>query len=136
MQLVLDCSVAIAWLFEDEASAFTDLALDHVTRHGAVVPGVWTFEIASALLVAVRRGRTTYTSVEAHLALLRRPRLEIVPPPSFGELHDLCDLALLSNLSPYDAAYLQLAQARGLPLATLDKKLANAAIAQGIQLFQ
>ena len=102
----------------------------------ALVPAMWPFEVANALNVAVRRGRTTTEAAHRHLTLLAEVTIEITTPPRTAEIGALLDLANACNLSPYDAAYLQLAQVRGLPLATLDKKLATAATAQGIPLFQ
>jgi predicted nucleic acid-binding protein len=45
-------------------------------------------------------------------------------------------LARLHNLSLYDAAYLELAVRRGLPLATLDDKLKGTAAAVGVPEFE
>jgi predicted nucleic acid-binding protein len=44
-------------------------------------------------------------------------------------------LARKRNLTVYDAAYLELAKREGLPLATLDRNLERAAIAEGVSLF-
>jgi predicted nucleic acid-binding protein len=44
-------------------------------------------------------------------------------------------LADLYGLTVYDAAYLELAQRRRLPLATLDAALARAARAAGVELL-
>jgi predicted nucleic acid-binding protein len=38
-------------------------------------------------------------------------------------------------LSAYDAAYLELAMREGLPLATLDERLKNAANVSGVAIF-
>src|SRR4051794_20239233 len=48
---------------------------------------------------------------------------------------DTLGLARAHNLSAYDAAYLELAMRRGLPLATLDDKLKSVALAVGVPLF-
>ena len=44
-------------------------------------------------------------------------------------------LARRHKLAVYDAAYLELAKRGGLPLATLDRGLEKAAIAEGVALF-
>jgi predicted nucleic acid-binding protein len=44
-------------------------------------------------------------------------------------------LARSSGLTSYDASYLELAMRLGLPLATLDKDLANASTSVGVQLI-
>jgi predicted nucleic acid-binding protein len=51
----------------------------------------------------------------------------------FGDVHRL---AIEHGLSGYDAAYLELAIRKGLPLATLDEDLQKAAQAAGVDLFQ
>ena len=48
---------------------------------------------------------------------------------------DVVSLARERNLTVYDAAYLELAKREGLPLATLDRALEKAAIAEGVALF-
>ena len=55
--LVLDCSLAIAWCFEDEASAAADAILERVRDDGALVPALWVWEVANVLTLAARRGR-------------------------------------------------------------------------------
>ncbi len=57
MSLVIDASVTLAWYFDDESTAATDALLDRVTSSGAVVPGLWRLEIATAFQTAVRRQR-------------------------------------------------------------------------------
>jgi predicted nucleic acid-binding protein len=44
-------------------------------------------------------------------------------------------LASRHRLTLYDAAYLELAQRRGLPLATLDRELRTAALTEGMSLL-
>lgn len=55
--LVLDCSIAMSWCFEDEADADTDALLEELRDAGAMVPAIWHWEVANVLLWAVRRGR-------------------------------------------------------------------------------
>ena len=52
---VLDCSIAVAWLFEDEAKPQTDALLDRLKDDGAHVPGLWRLEIGNVLASAERR---------------------------------------------------------------------------------
>ena len=47
-------------------------------------------------------------------------------------LHEILALASAENLTTYDAAYLELAIRRGLPLATNDKRLRNAGVNTGV----
>jgi hypothetical protein len=43
--LVVDCAMAMAWCFEDEATPQTDTILAQVRRDGAIVPGLWHAEV-------------------------------------------------------------------------------------------
>lgn len=57
-------------------------------------------------------------------------------PPTWGLLqHDVQRLGRSHGLSIYDAAYLELALRRRLPLATFDKALRKAAAAEGLALI-
>lgn len=57
MAIVIDSTVTLAWLFEDEANAVTDAVLDQLVGDGAIVPPVWQLEVTNALLVAETHGR-------------------------------------------------------------------------------
>lgn len=68
--VVLDCSVALSWCFEDEAAEETDALLERVRDEGAVVPALWHLELGNILLQAERRGRIHAADVTTRLALL------------------------------------------------------------------
>ena len=126
-KFILDCSVAAAWCFEDEASDITDNLLERVRDYGAVVPSLWLLEITNVLLQAERRGRIATKDVTTQLELLR------ILPISFEHTNQVeifsstMALARAEQLTSYDATYLELAIRLDLPLATLDKKLVQAA---------
>jgi predicted nucleic acid-binding protein len=131
--LVLDCSVAVAWCFEDEATADLDALLDHVQRDGAIVPPLWTSEVANVLLLACRRGRIGRETVQERLALLDMLPIEV------DQLADgtvwrtsVLTLADAETLTFYDAVYLELAIRRGLRLASSDAALRRAANRRGV----
>ena len=122
---VVDASVAIAWLFEDEASPETEAVLDRLAHEEAHAPGLWELEIANVVLSAERRGRLS----EAASAQIME-RLQDLPirlSPNAPRLHHLLEVGRRYRLTSYDAAYLTLAQQLNLPLATLDRDLAAAA---------
>lgn len=132
--LVLDGSVALAWCFADEADAYADALARGLPRLRIVVPALWYLEVANALLMGERRKRSTPADTKQWLAFLRSLPITVdeMPPAQLG--HDILTLARTHGLSAYDAAYLELAVRRGLPLATLDHRLAKAARASGIAL--
>lgn len=48
--LVLDCSVAVSWCFEDEATPETEAILERVRDEGAIVPALWHLELGNVLI--------------------------------------------------------------------------------------
>ena len=89
-----------------------------------VVPGLWWFEVRNILIVNERRRRITESDTAAFLLSLSRLRIRVDRVP---DENGVLRLARAHRLSVYDAAYLELAQREGLPLATLDADLRKAA---------
>jgi predicted nucleic acid-binding protein len=132
---VLDCSIAVAWCFEDEANPLVDGLLDGLKVAGGVVPALWSFEVTNVLLQAERRGRLTQAAVEGRLAAFEKLPITVDPTP-WHSLHGAtAALARLHGLTAYDAAYLELAIRYQLPLATKDKALMRACAAAGIEVL-
>lgn len=135
MILVLDCSVALSWCFEDERTPATVAVLEQVAEQGAVVPAIWRLEVANGLQSALRRGRIDAGYRDASISDLAL--LEIVTDPE-TDAHAWAATLQLSErfrLTAYDAAYLELARRRNLPLASLDQELRAAAHALGTLLL-
>ncbi|WP_186453759.1 type II toxin-antitoxin system VapC family toxin [Denitratisoma sp. DHT3] len=127
---VVDCSVSIAWLFDDQADAYTEAALDALVDNFAVVPGWWHVEMLNVLLSLERHGRI---ASDKTVQLLRHlQRLPVRRRESQMSVFELHALALRYHLTSYDALYLDSALATGLPLATRDKSLQRAAAESGI----
>ena len=131
--LVLDASATLAWCFDDERTAESNALLDRLAVATALVPAIWHVELANALLAAERRRRITAEDIEHVYRLLNRLTIEtddpvLTPAP-------LLALARVHRLTAYDAAYLDLALRRHLPLATRDTALARAAEAAGVALL-
>jgi len=125
---VLDCSVASAWLFEDEATAETDALLDQLANGAALVPLHWRLELGNVLVQAERRGRITPAQVAASVELVNRLPIEVDAETDTRSFREVLALARSTNLTTYDAAYLELALRRGLRLATQDRALVRAAL--------
>jgi predicted nucleic acid-binding protein len=129
---VLDCSVTLAWCFPDEKATYPDSVLDALADTTAWVPSLWHLEVANALLSGERRQRATEADTVNWLRLLRALPISIDDETVNRARADILHLARARNLSSYDAAYLELALRRGLPLATLDGELLAAAKAAGV----
>ena len=127
--VVLDASVAAAWLLDDEAEPGVSAAMERIRREGGLVPHLWHYEVGNALVVAERRRRLPEGGAGARLAALRT--LPIATDQA-TELDAAIGLAMAHGLSLYDASYVELAKRRYLPLATLDRDLVRAASAEGL----
>ena len=119
------------WCFPDRATPESDDRLRRLESHidEAIVPWLWRIEVANALGKAVARGKVPLAQVLAILdELLRLPIRQV----AIGNISHLVQLAVKYNLSVYDACYLETARASSVPLATHDRKLAEAALADGV----
>ena len=131
MAFVLDASVTACWAFQDEDHPDASLAFLQIRTEEAVVPCLWWFEVRNTLVVNERRRRIAESETAAFLLSLSRLRIRIDRAPDESAV---LRLARTYRLSVYDAAYLELAQREGLPLATLDADLRKAAAAEGVVL--
>lgn len=127
MSIVVDASIAIAWLFEDEADESALAVADIVLESGAIVPALWRFEVANVLLVSERRNRCSAQFVEQSIERLSRLPIAVVEETSATDWIGTLNLARDQGLTVYDAAYLALALQHRVPLATRDKELVAAA---------
>jgi predicted nucleic acid-binding protein len=133
--LVLDCSLAMAWCFEDEASAAADAILERVRDDGALVPALWAWEVANVLTLAARRGRIGGGDVAARLALMTALPIRVDDEGVARAWRETALLAQAETLTVYDAAYLELALRLSADLATLDTELRRAAGRVGVRVL-
>lgn len=131
---VIDCSVTMTWIFENERTAATDAIQDRLAVEAAIVPAHWPLEVSNVLAIAERRGSLTEADSTRFVQLLAGLPIEIDRAASTSDLELLLAHCRAHSLTSYDAAYLELALRHQLPLATLDKKLRQAANAVGLQL--
>jgi predicted nucleic acid-binding protein len=135
MEAVLDCSLALAWALPDETSAGADRLLARASREDTFwVPALWWYELTNALTVAQRRRRLAAADVIRLIELYGALPIQTDTFLGRDAAWRLHALAMESTLSAYDAAYLELAQRRGLTLATLDQPLINAARKSGVKI--
>ena len=135
MSFVVDSSAALAWVYSEETTEAISEVLARLTDRGAWVPALWRLEVANVLEMNVRRGRHDAAFRDAALADLAVLPISIDAETDRQAWAATLRLAARHRLTVYDAAYLELAQRRGLPLATLDKELRDAATAEGVILL-
>jgi predicted nucleic acid-binding protein len=132
MSIVIDSSATLAWVYADEITEPIRDVFNLVSENGAWVSGLWKLEVANILEMGVRRGRHDAAfrgSTLADLALLPISVDAETDRQAWGATLQLSER---HRLTLYDAAYLELALRRGLPLASLDAELRGAAQAEGV----
>jgi predicted nucleic acid-binding protein len=120
---IADASVAVGWVHPAQTTTETAAMLDALAD-GATL---WPLEVANALLVLVRRRKLTEDERLTGLGWLRGLPVRIDAEAASLAFSRLSELAAAHQLSVYDAAYLELAERRKLPLACIDGPLRKAA---------
>ncbi len=135
MSLVLDSSVTLAWVYGGEVTKPVRRVFDLITANGAWVPALWRLEVANVLEMGVRRGRHDAAFRDVTLADLGLLPISLDVETDRQAWGATLRLAASHRLSLYDAAYLELALRRAMPLATLNIELRTAAAAEGVELL-
>ena len=130
MAVVMDASVAIAWRLRDRpGTPYADAVVERGGLEGMIVPDLFWHEVRSAMIVAERNGRIAAGTMDDHMKDARALSIET---DAHHADESVSNLARKHGLSGYDAAYLETAVRRKAQLATLDKKLARAALEEGV----
>ena len=133
MALIPDVSAILSQALDDEDASYAEAVIASIAADEALVPTLFWFEIRNALLMAERRKRISAARSASFLADLALLPFGIDDLPREGTVFEL---ARRHNLTIYDAAYLELAQRKHLPLATTDAALIKAAKKAGVVLFE
>lgn len=129
---VLDASVLVNWCLPEERDARADAAAELAREHTATAPSLLWLEFQNVLLTQEWRKQLAESQTTSILRFARAIRIEIDRAPD----HDVTlGLARKHRLTFYDASYLELAQRKLVPLATLDSQLTKAARAEGVELI-
>jgi predicted nucleic acid-binding protein len=135
VSFVLDSSATMAWAYAEETSPAVREVFEHLAEHGAWVPSLWRLEVANVLEMSVRRGRRDAAFRDATLQDLASLPIAVDTETDQRAWGATLRLATRHHLSTYDAAYLELAKRRVLSLATLDRELREAAMAEAVPLL-
>ena len=112
------------WCFQNPANVYADQVLNQLTGGGqAIVPYLWLYEVTSVLAREQKEGRLSAMEASDFIADLNRFNIQVDPESADYILTDVRHLAITHGLTGYDAAYLELAIRKRLPLATLDQEL-------------
>ena len=105
-----------------------------VDREGGLAPTIWQYEVVNALILAERRNRISGDEVSTCIDFLSS--LPIAFDAGYWSTHvpGVAQIAQRFRLTIYDASYLELAARSEMPLATLDRRLLEAAERLGVPL--
>jgi len=134
-QFVLDSSIALTWCFKDEETAETRRVLDLASASQIFVPALWYFEMTNILGLGLRRKRISEAELVQAVVRIAALGLTVENHIWPEDANSIFVLMERHALTGYDAAYLQLAIHKQLPLATLDRELSRAARTEGLQLI-
>ncbi len=132
MSMVLDSSATLAWVYGDEITEPIRHVFHLVSEDGAWVTGLWKLEVANILEMGARRGRHDAAFRNSTLADLALLPISVDTETDRQAWGATLQVSERHRLTLYDAAYLELALRRGLPLASLDAELRRAARAEGV----
>jgi predicted nucleic acid-binding protein len=135
MSFVIDASVILAWLFEDEVSEYADRVVARPKNDGAITPALCALEVANGLFGAEQRRRLTVEKIVGAVQLCLQLPVSVIDTTPERALGSVLDLARSQKLTAYGAAYLDLAMREGIPLATQDDDLIAAAQRVGVALL-
>lgn len=129
IRFVVDSSVAAKWIFPGVDEEFSDEAAQFVTRSAKgefqlLVPDLFWLEMAKILWKAARKGRCTTDTARQGLSYLRTIALETLPTNPLAET--ALALALATDRTAYDCAYVVLAVNEKATLISADRRLVNA----------
>lgn len=130
---VIDSSIGISWVHPAQATTETNNLLDDVSAGTAIfVPAFWFLEMANCLLMLQRRKRLSQEERGTALTTLREMDFVVDDESAKHAFEAISNLACEHSLTVYDAAYLELALRRKLPLASRDEALIRAANKAGV----
>jgi predicted nucleic acid-binding protein len=132
---VLDCSVAAAWFLDPASDPAVLPLLWEALAQGVLVPQLFPLEFANILALGERRGNATPDTIDRSLVDLAAIPIIIDDATTALATGPTVDLARRHRLTTYDAAYLELALRRRRPLATLDRELREAAMAESVAIL-
>jgi predicted nucleic acid-binding protein len=127
---VIDNSVVWGWYLENQATPYNAAIAERLLDERAWAPAVWELELVNVLRTSCLRQRMAAQHAQQVLSGLHGLPIDVDRHPV--PRSELLALALRFGLSSYDAAYLELALRRQMPLATQDDALREAAVASGV----
>lgn len=138
-EFVMDASFTLPWIFKDEVNPLSDEAWKRLIEKTSTahVPGLWALEIVNVAIRGPRNSETkpSKADIDEFFAIVRRMPVRVHHQGLEVLLERAPLLMRRHKLTAYDSSYLMLALANGVPLATRDKNLRKAALAEGVEVI-
>ena len=122
MTIVVDASVAIKWVIEEEGS---DAARALIAQHVLTAPDFLAIECANVFWAIARGGRLSGEMARGALNAILATPIKLRPTSDYGPAAQA--IAFDLDQTAYDSLYLAVAIAERATLVTADKKFAAAA---------
>lgn len=136
-RFVLDASVALSWFIDEPTDPYAERVRRLLLQgNSALVPAVWPLEIANGFLTTERRGLSSPSETAEMLAELDVILRSLEVNNAFISVRRIVESARRANLTAYDTTYLDLAREQQLAIATLDRRLSEAARLAGVPLLR
>jgi predicted nucleic acid-binding protein len=132
MAFVLDASITVPWFLPSQQTPYSQMVLAQMPGAEVHVPAIWPIELGSVLLKELNKGLITSAEVDRFFVLM--DSFDIRVSSTAANLPVLFEFARSHRLRPPDATYVDLALKLGLPLATADDKMREAALRAGVLL--
>lgn len=122
-KFVVDASVCLKWVFEEEDSQIARSFLQEYEKRSLLLlaPSLWEYEIINALAVGVRRKKILPRRANQMFGALWEARPQLIELSDMGK--PCLDCALRYGLSGYDSAYVTLAKENHIVLVSSDVRL-------------
>jgi len=131
---VLDGSAIVSLILQEDGTQAVQETMDALDRQRVhlLAPRLWSYEVASTLLIAEKRGRTNLSQVTQSVIAIEALGVQSVDVSSARLFREVLPLGRQYGLTVYDASYLDLALSEGAVLVSLDRQLRVAAQSAGV----